>query len=397
MTKSWTVGNRISLTCGLLVLMGGAGQIVLKRLAIAAGTSAVWEIGFLVLAMLSGCAVGFALKNSIQRELQKAVGELRQGAREVGGLSAQVASASRELAQRADEQATSLEQTSASSREVSALTQRNAENSRTAAALMTDVDRRVTEANRKLEQLISSMGEIRGSSERIAKIIKVIDGIAFQTNILALNAAVEAARAGEAGMGFAVVADEVRNLAQRCAQAAKDTTVLIEESVTNTHSGSTRLDEVAEAIGGVTENTAKVKLLIDEVSQGGLEQARGIEQISTAFAQMKSDIRQTAAEAEQGSSASVGLNKQADSMQRLGMMLEKMVSGQVAAPLPVLAIPQREERKVPVAGTTKASLRSLNRAVTASNVAAYGENYRPVPAAKTVADFPLDEADFREF
>src|SRR5919202_2395795 len=162
----------------------------------------------------------------------------------------------------ASRQASSLEETSASSQEMSSITQKNAEASRRAAAVMAEVDARVREANRTLEEMVASMREIKGSSEKIAKIIKVIDEISFQTNILALNAAVEAARAGDAGMGFAVVADEVRNLAQRCAQAAKDTASLIEESITKTADGKQKLDVVAQAVRNISTEVGKVKNLI---------------------------------------------------------------------------------------------------------------------------------------
>ena len=141
------------------------------------------------------------------------------------------------------------------------------------------------------------------SSDKISKIIKTIDEIAFQTNILALNAAVEAARAGEAGMGFAVVADEVRNLAQRCAQAAKDTAGLIEESIAKSNDGKPKLDQVAKAIAAITEDSGKVKTLVDEVSLGSQEQARGLEQISKAIAQMEQVTQKTAASAEERSAA----------------------------------------------------------------------------------------------
>src|SRR5207342_1997764 len=129
----------------------------------------------------------------------------------------------------------------------------------------------IEEANQHLAAMMESMKEINGSSERISKIIRVIDEIAFQTNILALNAAVEAARAGEAGMGFAVVADEVRNLAQRSAQAAKDTATLIEESIANSNDGNSKLEQVANAITGITEKTVRVKTLVDEVHLGSQE------------------------------------------------------------------------------------------------------------------------------
>ena len=135
-------------------------------------------------------------------------------------------------------------------------------------------------ANATLNEMVGAMAEITCSSDRIAKIIKVIDEVAFQTNILALNAAVEAARAGEAGMGFAVVADEVRSLAQRCAQAARDTAELIEESISKSNGGKLKLDQVAEAIHSITESAVKVRMLVDEVSHATQEQSHGIDQIT---------------------------------------------------------------------------------------------------------------------
>src|SRR4051794_4355723 len=152
--------------------------------------------------------------------------------------------------------------------------------------------------------MISSMKEINSSSEKISKIIRVIDEIAFQTNILALNAAVEAARAGEAGLGFAVVADEVRNLAQRCAHAAKDTGSLIEESISRTTEGGRKLSEVTSVMQAITEHTASVKVLVDEVSLSSQEQSRGIEQISKAILQMERVTQTAAASSEEGAAAS---------------------------------------------------------------------------------------------
>ena len=143
------------------------------------------------------------------------------------------------------------------------------------------------------------MKEINDSSEKISKIIRVIDEIAFQTNILALNAAVEAARAGEAGMGFAVVADEVRNLAQRSAQAARDTASLIEESIAKSCAGSRKLDQVAQSIHQITTSTTQVNTLMDEIAAGTQEQSRGIEQISEAVLQMKKATQQGSAQAEE--------------------------------------------------------------------------------------------------
>src|ERR1035438_1990410 len=166
------------------------------------------------------------------------------------------------------------------------MARQNSENSTAAASLATQSQERIAETNRTLEQMVEAMGEIHTSSGKISKIIKVIDEIAFQTNILALNAAVEAARAGEAGMGFAVVADEVRNLAQRSAQAAKDTAGLIEESISKSSEGRAKLEQLSVAIRAITEKAAQVKTLINEVRVGSQEQSRGIEQIGGAVGQM---------------------------------------------------------------------------------------------------------------
>jgi len=171
------------------------------------------------------------------------------------------------------------------------------------------------------------MAEINTQSDKISKIIKVIDEIAFQTNILALNAAVEAARAGEAGMGFAVVADEVRNLAQRCAQAAKDTTALIEESIAKSSGGKTKVDQVAATIHAVTSEASRIKELVEQVNQGSAEQARGLDQISKAISQMEQVTQSTAATAEESAAAAEELNAQSDTLRSVVNRLSAMIGG----------------------------------------------------------------------
>jgi methyl-accepting chemotaxis protein/methyl-accepting chemotaxis protein-1 (serine sensor receptor) len=168
------------------------------------------------------------------------------------------------------------------------------------------------------------MDEITGSSDKIARIIKVIDDIAFQTNILALNAAVEAARAGEAGAGFAVVADEVRSLAQRCAVAARDTTTLIEESVLNSRTGQSKVTEIVDAIRTIAEDSKRVRELVDEVNLGGREQARGIEHIGKAMTQMEHVTQSTAAIAEESASAAEELNAQSQALMKVVDRLSAM-------------------------------------------------------------------------
>jgi len=330
---------------------------------------------FILFSLAAGVTVIFVIR-SVSRTLRESVWQVTDGATQVASAAGQVSSSSQAMAQGASEQAASLEETSSSTEEINSMTQKNAENSKNAAELMTHAATSIDAGNKKLRDMVTSMQEINASSEKISKIIKVIDEIAFQTNILALNAAVEAARAGEAGMGFAVVADEVRNLAQRCAQAAKDTAGLIEESIAKTHDGGQKLEEVTKAITAITEDAGKVKTLIDEVSLGSQEQARGLEQVSKAISQMEQVTQKNAASAEEGAAAAEELNAQSASLQEvMGRLTVLVGSSEMAAAdadAPVKA--SRKPRKVsrsPVVGVRKMAAMPPN---------AFGEN-----------DFPMEE------
>lgn len=250
--------------------------------------------------------------------------QLRQAAEDIANAATNVSDASTHLSNGTTEQAATLEQTSASGQEIRALTERTAEHSKSAAMLMRNVDGQVAEANKALAQLSQTMGEVRNSGERIAKILKIIDEIAFQTNILALNAAVEAARAGEAGMGFSVVADEVRNLAQRCADAASETTGLVQESVASSRAGTARLDDVTSIIESITHNTSKVTNLVEEVSLAGSDQAKGVEQIARALNHLEQITQRTAATAEENAAAGTQLQAHAASMQEVVTVLDAL-------------------------------------------------------------------------
>ena len=240
------------------------------------------------------------------------------------------------------------------------------------------------------------MQQIKASSDEMAKIIKVIDEIAFQTNILALNAAVEAARAGQAGMGFAVVADEVRNLAQRSAQAAKDTSSLIEESIVRSNDGSVKLGDVSKAIAAIADSAAQVKTLVDEISISSQEQSRGIDQIARAVSQMEQVTQKTAANAEESASAGEEMSSQAEAMRAVVEDLQQMVGGGQNG----------GHRRKPSAKTSNVAGRQATSALNALG-SAVGRSVKPaksspapVPAAAgrkpEPADFPLDD-DFREF
>jgi methyl-accepting chemotaxis protein len=259
--------------------------------------------------------------------LQQLGARMSRSAEMVATAAGQVSGASRSLAQGASEQAASLEETSASTEEITSITHKNADNAQQVAGLMHETERGAGEVNQSLDRMVEQMKEIDQSSNKIARIIKVIDEIAFQTNILALNAAVEAARAGEAGLGFAVVADEVRNLAQRCAQAARDTALLIEDSIATSRDGNARLDQMAGAVRSMTENTLRVKSLIDEVNLGSQEQTRGMEHISQAVLQMEKVTQRTAAGAEQSASAGTQLDGHAVDLRTLVGEMRAMVGG----------------------------------------------------------------------
>jgi methyl-accepting chemotaxis protein len=263
----------------------------------------------------------------LQRDLGPIVAELGQGARQVLGAAGQVASSAQALSQGSTEQAASLEETSASMEEMASMTRQNAEHCLKAATLMADVDARVVSSNQSLSAMVASMASIREASTKVSKIVKTIDEIAFQTNILALNAAVEAARAGEAGMGFAVVADEVRNLAQRSAEAARETALLIEESVASASEGNRMVGEVATSIGAVAGSVAEVKGLVDQVASASQQQAQGIGQVTQAVSQMESVTQTAAATAEESAAASEELSAQAESTMAIVVRLDALVSG----------------------------------------------------------------------
>ncbi|MEI9974832.1 MAG: methyl-accepting chemotaxis protein [Ignavibacteriota bacterium] len=215
----------------------------------------------------------YLLSSRISRNLRIIIQSISSGSAQVSSAVAQISQSAHVLADGASQQAASLEETSAASEEITCMIRKNADNSHSAAQEMEIVDRCVRESNAAFQDMDSSMRDIKASSDKIGRIIRVIDEIAFQTNILALNAAVEAARAGESGAGFAIVADEVRNLAHRSAEAAKDTAPLIEESIAKSHAGSSKIEQVAVVIHAITESAAKVKVLVDEVSLSSQEQA----------------------------------------------------------------------------------------------------------------------------
>jgi len=280
---------------------------------------ALIAFGFAVLA-----AVVLAWRRA-SRGLQQLAVELAQQAGQVAAAAESVSSASHSLAQGASDQAGSLEEVSASSADISSTAQKNAENARTSARVSTEVAGSLGDVNQRIEELMSAMGEIQASGAGIANIIKVIDGIAFQTNLLALNAAVEAPRVGEAGLGFAVVADEVRTLAQRSAQAARETAGLIEESAAASRHGQEKLAGVAAAFHDLVRGADTVTRLAGDVQAGSLDQAQRLASIGEKIGHMLRVTEPASAGAIESAQAGEELTGQAESMRQAVTRLVNVV------------------------------------------------------------------------
>jgi methyl-accepting chemotaxis protein len=284
-------------------------------------------IGVLVFIAAGGLLLSYLMTRSITRPINRLINGMNTGAEEVSSAAGQVSSASQSLAEGASEQAASIEETSSSLEEMSSMTKQNADHAREADTLMKEATQVVDSANRSMDELASSMAEITQASEETQKIVKTIDEIAFQTNLLALNAAVEAARAGEAGAGFAVVADEVRNLAMRAAEAAKNTSELIEGTSKRINDGSDLMSRTNKGFDEVAATSVKVAELVAEIAAASKEQAQGIDQINSAVAEMDKVVQQNAASAEESASASEEMNAQAEQMKAMVDELVVLVEG----------------------------------------------------------------------
>lgn len=260
------------------------------------------------------------IKNALNMavdNLDKALQQVTEATEQVTSAGGQISSGSQSLAQGANEQASSLEEVSSSLEEMASMTKQNADNANQAKGLAAESDTNAKSGAEAMDRMSSAINRIKESSDQTAKIVKTIDEIAMQTNLLALNAAVEAARAGEAGRGFAVVAEEVRNLAQRSAQAAKNTADMITESVKNADDGVKIATEVSQSFETIAGSAKKVNDLIAEIAAASQEQSSGIEQINTAVAQMDKVTQQNAANSEESASAAEELSSQAEELKNM--------------------------------------------------------------------------------
>ncbi len=290
-------------------------------------------IGIVVAAIASFWGV-----KSIEKVLKSVSSALSAGADETASASSQVATASQTLAAGTSEQAASLEETSSSLEEMASMTKRNAENAQKTKELAGGARQAADTGVADMRSMIAAMSDIKASSDDIAKIVKSIDEIAFQTNILALNAAVEAARAGEAGAGFAVVADEVRNLAQRAAQAAKETASKIEGAIAKTTQGVQISEKVSKSLEDIATRIQQVDALVAEIASASTEQHQGIQQVNTAVAQIDKVTQSNASSAEETASASEELSSQAVAMRGSVAQLEALVGGAGSVSTPVAPV-----------------------------------------------------------
>ena len=260
--------------------------------------------------------LGISLKHLVSSNL-RALSNINDAAHQVTTSSSQVASASEALAQGSTEQASAIEEITASIGDVAEKTRQNASEANVASELVAQAIEEVKKGNQQMRDMMTAMQEINESSESISKIIKVIDDIAFQTNILALNAAVEAARAGDAGKGFAVVAEEVRNLAAKSASAASETAELIEDSIHKVEAGSQIADETAKALEMITSAVQESDSIIRNIAEASNYQATAIAQIDQAIDQVSQVVQNNSATSEECAAASVELSSQASRMREL--------------------------------------------------------------------------------
>jgi methyl-accepting chemotaxis protein len=303
-----------------------------------------------------------ALKD-MNESLYKIVAEVRVGTDAISTASQEIASGNADLSQRTEEQASSLEETASSMEELASTVKANAENAKQANQLAANASEVAVKGGSVVGEVVQTMSSINESSKKIADIIGVIDGIAFQTNILALNAAVEAARAGEQGRGFAVVASEVRTLAQRSAAAAKEIKELISDSVTKVGNGTKLVDEAGKTMDEIVGAVKRVTDIMGEITAATHEQSSGIEQVNTAVGQMDQVTQQNAALVEEAAAAAESMREQAGSLQSAVSVFRlandaapaaKAVSVERAAPsAKVTRLPAPKKSASPVAAPMK--------------------------------------------
>lgn len=299
--------------------------------ALADVNAGVWAIVIIGLVLLAASVlILFFLVSGLNKSLVGIIENLNDTSGRVFDAANEISASSQNLAEGATEQAASLEETSSALEETASMTRQNADNTQRASEMMGTTGKVLEHGAGYMHEMTAAMTEINDSAEQISRIIKTIEDIAFQTNLLALNAAVEAARAGEAGKGFAVVADEVRNLAGRSAQAARDTTELIEGTVARVRRGSEVAEHLGQSFSDLEESSGAVSKVVEDISAATSEQAHGVDQVNSAVAQMDKVTQENAASAEQTASSSEELARQAARLEEMVGNLTRLASGSEA-------------------------------------------------------------------
>ena len=290
-------------------------------------------LGTVFLALVAALAAGVAVRRKVIAPIGSVISGLSGTTRKLEQMAAELGGSSQTLAAGTSQQAASVEETSAALEEVSSMVRMTAQNAQNVQRIVSGTRRVAEDAARSMTDMNAAMERINTSSAEVAKIVRNIDEIAFQTNILALNAAVEAARAGDAGAGFAVVADEVRSLAQRSASSARETAVKIEAAITSSRQGALCAAGFGQALETIAREVGETDALMHQISVGAREQAQGIDQISVALSQIDHAAQGNATSAEQGAQAADALGVESLELQRQIESLQQLVSGEAVTPV----------------------------------------------------------------
>lgn len=360
-----------------------------RRMSAVARQGALIQFGVAGASIVIALLAWFFVARSLTTRISRVVSHLSEASNQVSSASQQVAQASQSMAEGASEQASSLEETSASLEQMASMTRQNADNAQVSNQMAGEARSAAEEGREAMGKMTGAIAKIKESSDQTAKILKTIDEIAFQTNLLALNAAVEAARAGDAGKGFAVVAEEVRNLAQRSAEAAKNTSALIEQAQHNADNGVQVTNEVAGSLETIAEKVTKVAELLGEVSTASKEQSTGIDQINTAVAQMDKVTQSNAANSEEAASASEELSAQASELGEMVNELVKVIGGS--------AIKKAQNGHKKQRARIDAAERRTRRTETAKSVVPAHPASKPARVVDPEQVIPLDDNDLKEF